>query len=133
GLLGLAMRGSERFRRLPGLLRFAAGVAARRGLAGFSRGCFLRDRPPPFSSRSGPPFAQAARPPHPPPAAVGGGDDRVGQPSRPAPVPAQGLVGLLPAGPQRGHPLQLLLQLRDRQLPALQTVARPHTLLDYTS
>src|SRR4029453_6415777 len=161
GLLGLAMRGSERFRRLPGLLRFAAGVAARRGLGGVSRDCFLRDRPPAFSSRSGTPFDEATSaatsstasgtspstpsavtmiecgsPSGPPPFRPRASSvffppvPSEPTPSRRAPVRARGFGVFPPAGPQRGHPLQLLLQLRDRQLPALQTVARLDDLLD---
>ena len=49
---------------------------------------------------------------------------------RTAPVLAEHLVGLLAARPLHGHLLELLLQLRDRQPAALETVARLDDLLD---
>src|SRR5438309_9377310 len=57
-------------------------------------------------------------------------DDRVREAFRTAPVLAEHLVGLLAARPLHGHLLELLLQLRDRQPAALETVARLDDLLD---
>src|SRR5437763_446378 len=57
-------------------------------------------------------------------------DDRVRQTFRPAPVLAEDLVGFLAAGALRGHLLELLLQLRDRQPAALEPVARLDDLFD---
>src|SRR5437899_1065222 len=57
-------------------------------------------------------------------------DDRVREAFRAAPVLAEHLVGLLAACPLHGHLLELLLQLRDRQPAALETVARLDDLLD---
>src|SRR5262245_24643204 len=59
-----------------------------------------------------------------------GHDDRVGQALGAAAGPAQQLVGLRAAGAGRRDLLELLLELRDRELAALQAVAGLRDLLD---